>query len=403
MGRMSHRAVSITTVVKSALYMLWAATALPLMGQQTPFLDPMFSIVDLNTSTNQLAGSSPNNNIIYGTGPVSLPTPGVANLQLDLYHPTGPNLPAKMPGAVFIHGGGFNIGAKEDGGIRNLAIEYAKRGYISVSIGYRLNGSFLPGSNANPSAAIQDATKAVQWMIAQAVPGGRTEKLMTDKIVIGGGSAGAITAIMQGCSNNASAQPKVIVNCWGMFVEGLGIAVDADDPPVFTIHGTSDTTVPFTNATILSGKLGAPGIQIPHKLFALAKQPHSVWNTLLLTKVDGRTVVQHSVDFCYEHLGFGIAPSSVFDTLPPNELRIASDASELVTYWKGLPGKVYDLLSDTQLSGPSSSWPVYQSPLGSGTATYSDIPSGGNSVVVMTRAAPVPDAARFFVVRERLP
>ncbi len=385
---------------RNTLCLFLVAAAFPLIGQQMPFLDPMFSIVDLNTGTNQLAGLSPNNNIIYGTGPVTLPTVGVVNLQLDLYHPTGPNLPPKLPGVVVIHGGGFNSGAKEDGGIRTLAIEYAKRGYIAASIGYRLNGSFLPGSNSNPRAAIDDATKAVQWMIAQAVPGGRTERLMTDKIVIGGGSAGAITAIMQGYSNNESAQPKVILNCWGMFVEGLGISVDVNDPPIFTVHGTGDTTVQFLNATILSDKLGAPGINIPHKLFALANQPHSAWSTLFSTYVDGRTVVQHSVDFCYEHLGLGPAPASAISSLQANQLRIGYNANELVIHWKGLPGKVYDLLSDVQLNGPSSSWPVYQAPLGGGTATYSNIPSGGNSIVVMSRPSPVPDLARFFVVQE---
>lgn len=387
-------------MIRTAITLFIMAVASPLVAQETPFLDPMFSIVDLNTGTNQLAGFSPNNNIVYGTGPVTNPTVGVVNLQLDLYHPTGANLPAKLPGVVLVHGGGFNSGAKEDGGIRTLAIEFAKRGYIAASIGYRLNGSFLPNSNANPRAAIDDATKAVQWMLAQAVPGGRTEKLMTDKIVIGGGSAGAITAIMQGCSNIASAKPKVILNCWGMFVEGLGVSVDANDPPIFTVHGTGDTIVEFLNATILSEKLAAPGINIPHRLFALANQPHSAWNSLFSTQVDGRTLVQHGVDFCYEHLELGTAPATSLSSLPANQLRIGHDANELAIYWKGLPGKVYDLLSDVELSGPPSSWPVYEAPLGGTTATYRDIPSGGNSIVVMSRSSPVPDTTRFFMLRE---
>lgn len=379
------------------------------MGQQTPFLDPMFSVVDVEGG--QLKATSPNNNVVYGKGNINGAADGEMNLLLDLYYPTGPGLPAQLPGVVFIHGGGFTSGIKEDYAMQILAIEYAKRGYIAASIGYRLSGvNGVDPDEGNPAAAINDATKAIQWMISEAVPGGATERLMVDKIVIGGGSAGAITSLMQGCSNISEAQPKVILNFWGAllgndfkFIDPTGPAtpVDASDPPVFIVHGTKDTDVQFYNATNLCTRLDLPSVNVPYKLFTLANQPHAPWNTVFNIPVDGKTILQHSVDFCYGHLELGVVPPVADHAPVDNPVRIRYDNNQLVLLWKGQPGKVYDLLTNVELISPPSTWLAYSEVITGGEIlTYSGIPAGGHGTVVMTPYNPPPGAMRFFVMRE---
>ena len=393
-----------------AFIIILLASAGQLMAQNKPFIDPMFGIVDLQAG--QLRATSPNNNIIYDKGAINGAGAGEMDLQLDLYHPSGTGLPAKLPGVVLIHGGGFSSGNKEDYAMRTIAIEYARRGYIAVSIGYRLNGT--QPDERNPSAAINDATKAVKWMIAQAVPGGFTERLMTDKIIIGGGSAGAITSLMQGCSNIEGARPKVILNFWGGLLDNAGnfidatapgSIIDASDPPIFTVHGTNDTVVEFENAVNLCAKLNQPEINIPYKLFTLAYKPHGPWSTVFSPRVDGKTILEHSLDFSYEHLDLGPVPP-VAENLPQNKnLRIGFDSNGLVIHWKGVPGKSYDLLSNPTLDAPPNQWAIYSEMVTIGQTPpfnliYSSIPSGGNSTVVVNPFTPPAESARFFAVRE---
>lgn len=97
-------------MVKKLFLSCFIITTGPIMAQQTPFLDPMFSVVDLENG--QLSTTSSNNNIVYGTGLINGSAAGEMQLQLDLYHPTGTGLPARSPGVIFIHGGGFWSGSE---------------------------------------------------------------------------------------------------------------------------------------------------------------------------------------------------------------------------------------------------------------------------------------------------
>ena len=72
---------------------------LTLQAEQTPFLDPIYE-------------TTVTSDIQYGTGSVGNPASGQIPLHLDVYQPTGAGLPAKLPGFVVIHGGGFTSGTK---------------------------------------------------------------------------------------------------------------------------------------------------------------------------------------------------------------------------------------------------------------------------------------------------
>src|SRR5262245_12868637 len=92
----------------------------------------------------------------------------------------------KLPCVLVIHGGGWAAGNKE--GHNNLTWEFAKRGFVSATIGYRLAPKFLF------PAQIEDVKCAVRYLRANA------EKLNIDPEKLGavGFSAGAHLSMMLG-------------------------------------------------------------------------------------------------------------------------------------------------------------------------------------------------------------
>lgn len=115
-------------------------------------------------------------NVEYGTG-------GDKKLRLHLALPKAGE---KRPGLVFIHGGGWAAGSRDD---LSQQIQFAARqGYVAVSVGYR----FAP-QDPFP-AQVEDAKCAVRWLRAHAAE----LKLDGDKLGAIGFSAGAHLAMMLG-------------------------------------------------------------------------------------------------------------------------------------------------------------------------------------------------------------
>jgi arylsulfatase A len=83
---------------------------------------------------------------------------GERELKLDLYRPMPTDKP--LPAIVCIHGGGWFKGDRNS--MTKLAQALAARGFVTVSISYRLSGE------AKFPAAIQDCKAAVRWLRANA-------------------------------------------------------------------------------------------------------------------------------------------------------------------------------------------------------------------------------------------
>lgn len=105
-------------------------------------------------------------------------------LTLHLARPAGGD--AVRPGILFIHGGGWAGGKKDD--LKDAIREAARRGYVAASVGYR----FAPQYRF--PAQIEDVKCAVRWMRAHAA------ELQLDPNRIGaiGFSAGAHLAMLLG-------------------------------------------------------------------------------------------------------------------------------------------------------------------------------------------------------------
>lgn len=254
---------------------------------QTDFLDPQF-------------GVNVTSDIVYATGAVQSPSIGNKNLLLDLYEPTGAGVPALKPGFVIIHGGSFTFGDKAH--MSGLANEYASRGYVCVSIMYRLVGDDppTPGStavNRAINAAIEDAANAVIWIKANAAAYG----IDPTRIAIGGYSAGAITALFEGYRElGANASVDAIVSFAGGLY-GFESEIDPDDPPVIQLHGDDDTTVPYSLALDIVNAAASAGIgQELHTMMGVGHGAYPQRNSYILP--GGDTPNEKIQAFLYTHL-----------------------------------------------------------------------------------------------------
>jgi acetyl esterase/lipase len=244
-------------------------------------------------------------NLTYGRG-------GEVDLNLDLARPAEGEGP--FPAIVFVHGGGWG------GGHRNAhrahAEEAARRGYVAVTISYRLmkyDQAKKETTTAEPifPTQVHDAKAAVRWLRANA------EKYKVDPQRIGaaGASAGGHLSLMLGLTDaddelegesghaDQSSRVQAVVNIFGptemkscyekssvawifrLFLGGTPeeaperykaaspvTYITADDPPVLTLHGDQDALVPIEQARLLDEKMKAAGA--PHTLLVLEDQGH---------------------------------------------------------------------------------------------------------------------------------
>lgn len=242
-------------------------------------------------------------------------------LKLDVYVPD--NDLKNRPAYMFIHGGGFAGGSKQQERIINLANYYTSRGWVFISIDYRLkkNKGTVPQEWKNYSTnvpkdkarqflaiypAIRDAKAALRWVVANA----DTYNINTNYITVGGGSAGAVTAVTIGISNQEdyrdeidtnqdltlsstnleqSYQIRTIVDLWGSKT-GLDILekvfnqqrFDSNDPSLFIAHGTKDPTVPFSKAEDLKSIYKANGVPLCY--YPLEGFGHGAWTATVNNK-----------------------------------------------------------------------------------------------------------------------
>jgi acetyl esterase/lipase len=230
--------------------------------------------------------------------------------KLDVYVPrsTGPH-----PTVLQIHGGGWTGGSRESTMLR--ALPFLEMGMAVVNVSYRL-------ARVSPApAAVEDCLCALRWIIRNA----KEYNFDVNRIVTTGYSAGGHLALTTGmipatagldrqCPGTEPLKVAAIVNWYGITdvadlldganmrgyaVEWLGSRPDRVEvarrlspltyvrrelPPVLTIHGDADPTVPYAHATRLHAALQQAGtttelVTIPngrHGNFPLADQLRAV-------------------------------------------------------------------------------------------------------------------------------
>lgn len=287
-------------------------------------------------------------------------------LKLDLYYPD--NNSSNRPVFMFIHGGGFTGGIKHKPEIVEMANYYASRGWVFASIDYRttqelgiiqgmtpeellvyykgiapqewienaLQGAQSSGQVLQATAmylAQRDAKAALRWIVANA----STYNINKDFITVGGASAGAITTIALGISNqedfrdeismsddptlstthlNQSYHLRSMVYFWGSNIK-LDVfesvyelnqydRYDPNDPELFMAHGAAyDPVTPYQEALELQSIYNDLGIynQLATILVPSASNPsvlvdagHGAWDG----QVNGKGLSELTFDFLVE-------------------------------------------------------------------------------------------------------
>jgi len=204
---------------------------------------------------------------------------------LDLYTPSSIS---KHSALMFIHGGGFNAGGKED--MAAHAKHYAALGFVTASINYRSS------LDERYPAAINDATDALNWMKSKASEYGYS----ANKIILIGYSAGGTIALNVGldAANNTAAVIDIAgITDLEAFVsagtvpglkENMNKYMGGKDPvlasplyqvnqyapPIFIFHGKNDGLVPISQSTALMEQLKQHNV--PVSFYALPNADHEI-------------------------------------------------------------------------------------------------------------------------------
>ena len=218
--------------------------------------------------------------------------------KLDLYVTRTPDKP--LPTLIWIHGGGWTGGVKET----SMGIPaYLAMGMNVVNVEYRLARTALA------PAAVEDCRCALRWVIQNAKQYG----IDVNRLVVAGGSAGGHLALTTGmlpasagldrqCPGPDNLKVAAIVNWFGIAdvnelldgpnmkpyaVAWLGNLRDRDQianrvspinyvrpglPPILTIHGDLDPTVPYSQSVRLHKALADAAV--PNELMTMAGGKH---------------------------------------------------------------------------------------------------------------------------------
>ena len=219
--------------------------------------------------------------------------------KLDVYTPIEAAGP--LPTLLYIHGGGWVRGNKESNVLRLLP--YLEMGWAVVNVEYRL------GEVSLAPAAVEDCRCALRWVIQNA----EEYKFDVSRLVVTGNSAGGHLSLTTGmlpasagldrqCPGEEELKVAAIINWYGITdvadllqgenersyaVAWLGGMTDreaqarrvspltyvrAELPPVLTIHGDADPTVPYSHATRLKEALDQAGV--PNELVTIPGGRH---------------------------------------------------------------------------------------------------------------------------------
>ncbi len=186
---------------------------------------------------------------------------GNVDLFVDIYEPDGDTVTAR-PLVILAHGGSFCCGTRNSAEIVDQANVLARRGFVAASISYRLNspGCSAGGATSQCVAAIDDAREdgqaAISWFRANAA----TYRIDSDRIAIGGSSAGGILAADVAFAS--SSDPDTAVQA-GFSLSGANILQppNTGDAPLLLFHGTADVVVPFAWAQNTLAAGNAAGVR----------------------------------------------------------------------------------------------------------------------------------------------
>jgi acetyl esterase/lipase len=202
---------------------------------------------------------------------------------LDIYELRDPGQRGTRPGAIVIHGGGW-IGGSRAWVAEHVCMRFVEKGFVVANVEYRV----APAAAA--PAAVVDVLRAAGWFIENA----RKYGVDPQRIVVTGDSAGGHLALMVGMTPSSAgfgtqARVRAVVNFFGITdvndqLQGANLRsytvkwvpeqpgrqelagrvspltyVRKGLPPILTIHGTADPSVPYAQGERITEELNTAG------------------------------------------------------------------------------------------------------------------------------------------------
>lgn len=197
-------------------------------------------------------------------------------LRMDVYEPSG-DVEQLRPVVVVAFGGSFITGSRGD--VAFICNDLAKRGYVAVANDYRV-GFFLPNQTTTTRAVMRgahDMRACVRYLRRSVAEMGNPYRIDTTRIIIGGVSAGAISALhamyldqdaevpavlaselpglggLEGNSGNPGYSSQAMA-CYS-FSGALGDSawIEPGDEPLVSLHEDGDNIVPYYTAPVFVG------------------------------------------------------------------------------------------------------------------------------------------------------
>ena len=231
-------------------------------AQDTRFIDEIFSEVTVTPD------------IVYGNAP-DLPfvflfewNTNDIDLHMDIYEPEGDTMDDR-PVIIFAHSGAFFIGSKNAQDMVELCKESARRGYVAISMEYRLGLNILSSYSGERAVyrGVQDGSAIIRYLREFH----DQYNIDPEKIFLWGSSAGSFIGLHLayledserplstygdqfdpdlGCidceGNNFMHpnKPTAVISTWGAIAD-LDYIDSYENIPVALFHGTSDIVVPY--------------------------------------------------------------------------------------------------------------------------------------------------------------
>jgi dienelactone hydrolase len=232
------------------------------------------------------ASSTKTGGVTFATAP-DLITGAPTTLKLDYWQPAGDTL-TKRPLIVWVHGGGFRGGTRSN--LDTVAAEWARRGYVTMSIDYRLDPenrcqAVQDGKITDPNVLIrehqrckkailtaqEDTHAAIRWARANAT----RLKIDPNKVAVGGFSAGAVTAVNVAqraetpgtVGDNDSQSPRVKAALAASGCNFETTTIGAGDAPIHIAASQLDSAVAFRCVTSTIDTTAAKGLVEGHRYY----------------------------------------------------------------------------------------------------------------------------------------
>ena len=216
------------------------------------------------------------------------------------------------PTMVMVHGGSFKTGSRKTRRWAEFAGEFAKQGWNSISLSYRLVKDqpvidprlmqAIPGDLTGEdrdqaiagAGAVETTLDALDFIDFRA----SSACIDPDKVILIGSSAGGATVLNTTFLSDqfGFSSPNVagVVTYWGALSDVN--AMERNDVPTFVVHGTADRTVPFSASEALYARGQATGT--PVQLHGFQGHGHS-WSEINAfdDRINGTPIVEVMIDW----------------------------------------------------------------------------------------------------------